>query len=68
MDEYFIQLVHEGKEGFFAQFRTEAGIAGNIDKQYGDQPALTAQATTVGEDFAGQVGGEVALELVQPVV
>ena len=64
----FIQVVHQGEEGLFAQFRTEAGIADNIGKQDGDQLALTGQATAVGEDFVGQMGGEIALELVQPVV
>jgi hypothetical protein len=63
-NSYSSSIRHQGEEGLFAQFHTEAAIAGNIDKQDGDQLALTCQATAVGEDFVGQMGGEVALELV----
>jgi hypothetical protein len=43
-------------------------MVGDVRTQDGDQFAFTRQATAVGEDLVSQMGGEVALKLVQPLV
>jgi hypothetical protein len=68
MDKQFIEFVHQGKERLFAHLRTEGSIAGNVGKQHGDQLALARQASPIGQDFVGQMGGEIALQLIQSLV
>jgi hypothetical protein len=68
MDEPFVEFIHQGKEGFFAQLRTQGGIASNVGKQYGDQLALAGQPAPAGQDLVGQVGREIALELIESLV
>ena len=68
MDEQLIEFVHQGKERLFAHLRTEGGIAGNVGKQHRHQLALTRQAPPVGQNFVGQMGGEIALQLIQSLV
>ena len=53
---------------FLAQLLAQGAIAGHVREQHGDKLALAGQTTSRSEDFVAEVGRQVALELIEPVI